>query len=42
MAMPKSLLTAGFPRIDSPLAGKAIKLSGRTFVAPHRGSCPKG
>ena len=25
----------------SPL-GKAIKLSGRTFLAPHRGSCPKG
>ena len=22
--------------------GKAIKLSGRTFLAPHRGSCPKG
>ena len=20
----------------------AIKLSGRTFLAPHRGSCPKG
>ena len=25
----------------SPL-GNAIKLSGRTFWAPHRGSCPKG
>ena len=25
-----------------PLEGKAIKLSGRTFLAPHRGSCPKG
>ena len=24
------------------LAGKAIKLSGRMFLAPHRGSCPKG
>ena len=24
----------------SPL-GNAIKLSGRTFLAPHRGSCPK-
>ena len=23
-------------------AGNAIKLSGRTFLAPHRGSCPKG
>ena len=22
--------------------GNAIKLSGRTFLAPHRGSCPKG
>ena len=25
-----------------PLEEKAIKLSGRTFLAPHRGSCPKG
>ena len=25
----------------SPL-GNTIKLSGRTFLAPHRGSCPKG
>ena len=25
-----------------PLEGNAIKLSGRTFLAPHRGSCPKG
>ena len=25
----------------SPL-GTAIKLSGRTFLAPHRGSCPEG
>ena len=24
------------------LTGKAIKLSGRMFLAPHRGSCPKG
>ena len=23
-------------------SGNAIKLSGRTFLAPHRGSCPKG
>ena len=22
--------------------GNAVKLSGRTFLAPHRGSCPKG
>ena len=25
----------------SPISN-AIKLSGRTFLAPHRGSCPKG
>ena len=25
-----------------PVLGNAIKLSGRTFLAPHRGSCPKG
>ena len=25
----------------SPL-GNAIKLNGRTFLAPHRGSCPEG
>ena len=25
-----------------PRVGKAIKLSGRTFLAPHRGSSPKG
>ena len=25
-----------------PRKGNAIKLSGRTFLAPHRGSCPKG
>ena len=31
-----------YSRIAGPLAGKAIKLSGRTFLAPHRGSCPKG
>ena len=24
------------------LTGNAIKLSGRTFLAPHRGSSPKG
>ena len=28
-------------RKPSPL-GNAIKLSGRTFLAPHRGSSPKG
>ena len=25
-----------------PFQGNAIKLSGRTFLAPHRGSCPEG
>ena len=25
-----------------PPTSNAIKLSGRTFLAPHRGSCPKG
>ena len=25
-----------------PPSGNAVKLSGRTFLAPHRGSCPKG
>ena len=25
-----------------PRKGTAVKLSGRTFLAPHRGSCPKG
>ena len=30
------------PSIHLPREGKAIKLSGRTFLAPHRGSCPKG
>ena len=28
--------------VSLPLAGNAIKLSGRTFLAPHRGSSPKG
>ena len=27
---------------NRPVGGGAIKLSGRTFLAPHRGSCPKG
>ena len=25
-----------------PMRGNAIKLSGKTFLAPHRGSSPKG
>ena len=30
-------------KAPAPLCGRnAIKLSGRTFLAPHRGSCPKG
>ena len=40
-----SRLCFGYSRIlvsqPSP-RGNAIKLSGRTFLAPHRGSCPKG
>ena len=28
--------------VSLPPAGNAIKLSGRTFLAPHRGSSPKG
>ena len=28
--------------VSLPQAGNAIKLSGRTFLAPHRGSSPKG
>ena len=31
----------GEGRTLSPM-GNAIKLSGRTFLAPHRGSSPKG
>ena len=30
------------PHKSLPRLGNAIKLSGRTFLAPHRGSCPKG
>ena len=28
--------------VSLPHAGNAVKLSGRTFLAPHLGSCPKG
>ena len=28
--------------VSSPCGNDAIKLSGRTFLAPHRGSSPKG
>ena len=31
-----------YRRTQPSLMGNAIKLSGRTFLAPHRGSCPKG
>ena len=34
--------TLSAPTGHLPLEGKAIKLSGRTFLAPHRGSSPKG
>ena len=45
----KALVAASPPFLEdgilvsqpSPL-GNAIKLSGRTFLAPHRGSSPKG
>ena len=30
------------PETQPSLMGNAIKLSGRTFLAPHRGSSPKG
>ena len=33
---------AAIPETQTPLMGNAIKSSGRTFLAPHRGSCPKG
>ena len=29
-------------RLSLPCMSNAIKLSRRTFLAPHRGSCPKG
>ena len=35
-----TLSTAG--AVPLPRVGNAIKLSGRTFLAPHRGSSPKG
>ena len=34
--------TLSAPTGHLPRKGNAIKLSGRTFLAPHRGSCPKG
>ena len=38
----KDVRIAVFPHQSLPLKGNAIKLSSRTFLAPHRGSCPKG
>ncbi len=35
-------LKDGIPVSQHSLLGNAIKLSGRTFLAPHRGSSPKG
>ena len=35
-----SALSAPFGHL--PLEGKAVKVSGRTFLAPHRGSSPMG
>ena len=37
-----AIVTLSAPFGNLPLEGKAIKLSGRTFLAPHRGSSPKG
>ena len=39
---PYLLCENSFPRISLSPLGNAIKLSGRTFLAPHRGSCPEG
>ena len=35
-------LKDGIPVLQPSPLGNAIKLSGRTFLAPHRGSSPKG
>ena len=35
-------LKDGIPVSQPSPLGNAIKLSGRTFLAPHRGNCPKG
>ena len=35
-------LKDGIPVSQPSSLGNAIKLSGRTFLAPHRGSSPKG
>ena len=35
-------LKDGIPVSQPSFLGKAIKLSDRTFLAPHRGSSPKG
>ena len=37
-----AMLDDGILVSQPPPLGNAIKLSGRTFLAPHRGSCPKG
>ena len=37
-----AIVTLSAPFGHLPLEGKAVKLSGRTFLAPHRGSSPKG
>ena len=40
--MPKDCGERSSRIVSLPQAGNAIKLSGRTFLAPHRGSSPKG
>ena len=37
-----AIVTLSAPFGHLPLERKAIKLGGRTFLAPHRGSSPKG
>ena len=37
-----AIVTLSAPFGNLPLEGKAIKLSGRTFLAPHRGELPEG
>ena len=37
-----AFLEDGIPVSQPSPLGNAIKLSGRTFLAPHRGSSPKG
>ena len=42
IVLPEGLFFPSFLWKEVPRKGNAIKLSGRTFLAPHRGSYPKG